>query len=121
MDENGVDFLKRSQYKKKATRSKRVKRVFLLGIAASCAVLSALVTLRIYAQIVGAPIIQVPISSVFLDSQDNVIGDRFEDQRRYWVSLDEMSPFIPQATISVEDQEFYEHNGFDYSRIASAL
>lgn len=116
-----MDFLKRSQYKKKATRSKRVKRVFLLGIAASCAVLSALVTLRIYAQIVGAPIIQVPISSVFLDSQDNVIGDRFEDQRRYWVSLDEMSPFIPQATISVEDQEFYEHNGFDYSRIASAL
>lgn len=113
--------MKRAQYKKKTTRNKRLKRVLLIGIAASCAFLSALVTLRIYAQIVGAPIIQVPISSVYLDNQGNVIGDRFNEQRRYWISLDEMSPFIPQATISVEDQEFYEHNGFDYSRIASAL
>lgn len=113
--------MKRAQYKKKTTRNKRLKRVLLIGIAASCAFLSAIVTLRIYAQIVGAPIIQVPISSVYLDNQGNVIGDRFNEQRRYWISLDEMSPFIPQATISVEDQEFYEHNGFDYSRIASAL
>jgi len=93
----------------------------LLSIAASCALLSAFITLRIYAQIVGAPMIQVPISSVFLDSQGNVIGDRFEEQRRYWISLEEMSPFIPQATVAVEDQEFYEHHGFDYSRIAGAI
>uniref|UniRef100_UPI00406D2D5F transglycosylase domain-containing protein n=1 Tax=Psychrobacillus sp. FSL H8-0483 TaxID=2921389 RepID=UPI00406D2D5F len=113
--------MRRAQYRKKTTRSKRMKRVFLLSIVASCAFFSAFVTLRIYAQIVGAPIIQVPISSVFLDNQGNVIGDRFEEQRRYWVSLDEISPFIPQATIAVEDQEFYEHHGFDYTRIASAL
>lgn len=111
----------RVQYRKKATRSKRMKRVFLLSIVASFALIGALVTLRVYAQIVGAPIIQVPISSVFLDDQGNVLGDRFEDQRRYWVSLEDMSPFIPQAIIAVEDQEFYEHHGFDYTRIASAL
>ena len=111
----------RVQYRKKATRSKRMKKVFLLSIVASFALIGALVTLRVYAQIVGAPIIQVPISSVFLDDQGNVIGDRFEDQRRYWVSLEDISPFVPQATIAVEDQEFYEHHGFDYTRIASAL
>lgn len=111
----------RIQYRKKANRTKRMRRFFLLCIAASCAVIGALVTLRVYAQIVGAPIIQVPISSVFLDNQGNVIGDRFNEQRRYWISLDEMSPFIAQATIAVEDQEFYEHHGFDYTRIASAL
>ncbi|XHY47113.1 transglycosylase domain-containing protein [Psychrobacillus sp. L3] len=98
-----------------------MKRFFLLSIAAICALSGAFVTLRIYAQIVGAPIIQVPISSVFLDNQGNVIGDRFEEQRRYWVSLDEMSPFLSQAAIAVEDKDFYKHHGFDYSRIASAL
>ena len=111
----------RMQHRKKVIRGKRWKRLMFLSIAASCALLSAFITLRIYAQIVGAPMIQVPISSVFLDSQGNVIGDRFEDQRRYWISLEEMSPFIPQATVAVEDQEFYEHHGFDYSRIAGAI
>ncbi|WP_313893307.1 PBP1A family penicillin-binding protein [Psychrobacillus sp.] len=113
--------MRRVQYRKKAVRTKRMKRFFLLTIAASCALLGAFITLRVYAQIVGAPIIQVPISSVFLDNQGNVIGDRFEDQRRYWVSLDKISPFVVDAVIAVEDQEFYEHHGFDYSRIASAL
>lgn len=111
----------RIQYRKKVIRTKRWKKLLLLSIAASCALFSALITLRIYAQIVGAPMIQVPISSVFLDSQGNVIGDRFKEQRRYWISLEEMSPFLPQATVAVEDQEFYEHHGFDYSRIASAI
>ena len=111
----------RIQYRKKVIRTKRWKRLLLLSIASICALFSAFITLRIYAQIVGAPMIQVPISSVFLDSQGNVIGDRFKEQRRYWISLDEMSPFLPQATVAVEDQEFYEHHGFDYSRIASAI
>ncbi|QFF97891.1 PBP1A family penicillin-binding protein [Psychrobacillus glaciei] len=113
--------MRRVQHRKKVKRSKRMKRFFLLSIAAICALSGAFVTLRIYAQIVGAPIIQVPISSVFLDNQGNVIGDRFEEQRRYWVSLDEMSPFLSQAAIAVEDKDFYKHHGFDFSRIASAL
>ncbi|MEK3978801.1 PBP1A family penicillin-binding protein [Psychrobacillus sp. FSL K6-2836] len=111
----------RIQHRKKVIRTKRWKRLLLFSIAACCAFISAFITLRIYAQIVGAPMIQVPISSVFLDSQGNVIGDRFKEQRRYWISLEEMSPFLPQATVAVEDQEFYEHHGFDYSRIASAI
>ncbi|MFF2753369.1 transglycosylase domain-containing protein [Psychrobacillus sp. NPDC058041] len=113
--------MRRVQHRKKVKRSKRMKSFFLLSIAAICAISGALVTLRIYAQIVGAPIIQVPISSVFLDNQGNVIGDRFEEQRRYWVALDEISPFLSQAAIAVEDKDFYKHHGFDYSRIASAI
>ena len=60
--------MRRAQYRKKASRSKRMKRIILLSVAAICAFFSAFITLRIYAQIVGAPIIQVPISSVFLDN-----------------------------------------------------
>lgn len=37
-----------------------------------------------------------------------------------WVSIEEISDYIIDAVISVEDKNFYEHNGFDYLRIASA-
>ena len=111
----------RAQYRKKTIRSKRMKKIRLLGVIASSAFIGALITLRIYAQIVGAPIIQVPVASAFLDDQGNSIGDRYVEQRRFWVSLDKMSPFLMDATVAVEDQDFYKHSGFDYSRIASAL
>ena len=38
-----------------------------------------------------------------------------------WVSLDDMNDNIINATISVEDKNFYKHWGFDYPRIAKAL
>lgn len=38
-----------------------------------------------------------------------------------WVSLDDMSKNVINATISVEDKNFYRHWGFDYPRIARAL
>ena len=38
-----------------------------------------------------------------------------------WVSLDEISPNLINATISVEDKNFYKHKGFDFLRIAKAM
>lgn len=38
-----------------------------------------------------------------------------------WISLDDMNDNIINATISVEDKNFYKHWGFDYPRIAKAL
>jgi len=38
-----------------------------------------------------------------------------------WVSLDEISEHLIQAVISVEDKNFYTHQGFDYLRIAKAM
>lgn len=38
-----------------------------------------------------------------------------------WVSLDEISPFLIDATISVEDKNFYKHHGFDFLRILKAF
>jgi len=80
-----------------------------------------LISLRIYAQILGPPSLAVSKATEFLDSNGHSIGDRFAEQRRYWVNLDEMSPFISKAILAVEDQKFYKHHGFDYKRIAAAL
>ena len=38
-----------------------------------------------------------------------------------WIDIEDVSPYIIDAIISVEDRKFYNHNGFDYFRIASAL
>jgi len=38
-----------------------------------------------------------------------------------WVSLDEISDDLIQATLSTEDRHFYKHMGFDYVRIVKAI
>lgn len=38
-----------------------------------------------------------------------------------WVGLNEISPILINATISMEDKKFYSHFGFDIPRIAKAL
>lgn len=38
-----------------------------------------------------------------------------------WISLDEISPYVIDATLSVEDKNFYKHQGFDFLRIIKAL
>ena len=38
-----------------------------------------------------------------------------------WVKLDNISSFLKKATISVEDKNFYKHQGFDYLRIVKAV
>ncbi len=38
-----------------------------------------------------------------------------------WVTINEISPNLINAVISIEDKNFYNHNGFDYIRIVKAL
>ena len=37
-----------------------------------------------------------------------------------WVSIDEISPYVIKATITIEDKNFYNHHGFDILRIMKA-
>ena len=38
-----------------------------------------------------------------------------------WVALEDVSPYFIDAVISIEDKNFYHHNGFDYLRIIKTL
>lgn len=38
-----------------------------------------------------------------------------------WVSLDNISNYLKDATIAIEDKNFYNHQGFDFLRILKAL
>ncbi|MEK4228304.1 transglycosylase domain-containing protein [Solibacillus sp. FSL H8-0538] len=113
--------MNRQQYIRKKRRQQWSRKMMLLCIGVVCAAAVTLLSLRIYAQVAGAPTLTVPKASIFLDSQDNQIGDHFTSERRYWAELDTISPYLVKATIAVEDKDFYEHSGFDYSRIAGAV
>lgn len=38
-----------------------------------------------------------------------------------WISIDEISDNVKNAIVSIEDKNFYNHNGFDYLRILHAI
>lgn len=38
-----------------------------------------------------------------------------------WVNLEDISPYLLDAVINVEDKNFYKHQGFDYLRIIKAM
>ncbi|WP_096550301.1 transglycosylase domain-containing protein [Ureibacillus thermosphaericus] len=111
----------RRSYQRHIRRKKKIRNIAFYLIAFLCAIVVSFVGLRIYAQVAGAPPLIITKASVFLDRNGNQIGDYFTAERRYWKELDEISPYLIEATIAVEDKDFYQHNGFDYSRIASAV
>jgi penicillin-binding protein 2D len=75
----------------------------------------------VYAKMLGAPALAVPQSTLFFANDGSLIGESNSGQKRYWVPLDEISPDLTAATISIEDKNFYDHHGFDYKRIAGAV
>nr|WP_263324119.1 transglycosylase domain-containing protein [Neobacillus sp. Marseille-Q6967] len=92
--------------------------VSLIGLACMLIVFLGILG---YAKILGAPPLAVPQSTLFFAQDGTLIGESNSGQKRYWVPLEEISPELVNATISVEDRNFYEHNGFDYKRIAGAI
>ncbi|MDD2469834.1 MAG: transglycosylase domain-containing protein [Bacilli bacterium] len=60
------------------------------------------------------------VNSVFLYDSDEELFFQGNGQKE-WISLNEMSPYVIQATISVEDKNFYHHVGFDYPRILKSV
>lgn len=75
----------------------------------------------LFAKIQGAPPVAVPQTTIFYADDGTKIGESDNGQTRYWVHLDDISPYVAQATIAVEDRKFYEHHGFDIKRIIGAV
>ncbi len=51
------------------------------------------------------------VSKIY-DINGNLITELFSEEKRNWVSYNEMPKCLIQALITKEDREFYEHNGF---------
>lgn len=60
-------------------------------------------------------------SSVFYDRNDKILFEISKDKNRVPVSLTEVSDKVKQATISIEDKNFYRHGGISQVGIIRAV
>ncbi len=60
-------------------------------------------------------------STKILDRNGEVLYDIFSNQRRTPVKLDEVPLYLRQATIAIEDKNFYKHQGFDPTGMVRAV
>ena len=99
---------------------KWIRAFFFFGLFAAAGLLLLLGIGLLSMKLLGKPEVAVPQSTLYFASDGQVIGENHAGEKRYWVSLDEVSPHLVEATLAVEDKKFFEHHGFDIKRIAGA-
>ena len=60
-------------------------------------------------------------NSVIVDPDGNKIADLSGDEKRKVITLEEMSEYLPNAYIAIEDERFRQHDGVDIKRTAGAI
>lgn len=61
------------------------------------------------------------ISTIIYDRNGETLYDIYKEQDRIPVELDQVSQYLKQATIAIEDKEFYKHQGFSLKGILRAF
>ncbi|HIS38424.1 MAG TPA: PBP1A family penicillin-binding protein [Candidatus Onthousia faecavium] len=98
---------------------KIVKKVLIIFLVFIGIFIVGNVIVYTYAKISPAIEIKNANSFMLFDSNNEVF---FQGSgSREWISLDDISPYLIEATINTEDKNFYNHIGFDYLRILKAL
>ena len=96
---------------------KILKKLIKFSIIGCTICFIAIYGLYIYARYTTKLIIQNPKQFTIYDQNGDIVKDLSET----WVELKDISPHVINATISIEDKNFYNHNGFDYLRILKSL
>ncbi|WP_035351534.1 transglycosylase domain-containing protein [Fictibacillus gelatini] len=103
---------------------KKGKRAFFakLALVAGGFMFASFLGLLLAARMMGPPPILVPQTTIIHANDGSVIGEvKPSGQNRYWVPLNKISPALVNATVAIEDKNFYSHHGFDFKRIAGAI
>jgi penicillin-binding protein 2D len=99
---------------------KYLRAILIISLIGMICMLILLLGILAYAKILGAPPLAVPQSTLYLSDNGTVMGESNNGQKRYWIPLKSISPDLINATVSIEDKNFFHHHGFDYKRIAGA-
>lgn len=60
-------------------------------------------------------------NSVIYDSEGNIMAELNGDENRKNITLSEMSPYLANAYVAIEDERFEDHNGVDLLRTGKAI
>lgn len=61
------------------------------------------------------------VSTQIFDRNGELLYEVFADENRTPINLEDLPPYVAQATISIEDKNFYNHFGLDFVGITRAL
>lgn len=98
-------------------KMKILKRFFKISEVLLGVFVLAHAALYVYCLITPKMDINKSQSYYLYDNESKLVFDDGDE----WVSLNNISPYLIEATINTEDQYFYYHVGFDYLRIAKAM
>src|SRR3990172_12334785 len=99
---------------KKSRSLARLAKLLFLGVIALF--IGSFVILPLFAFNLPSPdkiVRREGFSTKILDRNGEVLYDIFADQRRTAVPLGDIPVYVRQATIAIEDKNFYQHSGFD--------
>ncbi|MDY0404528.1 transglycosylase domain-containing protein [Virgibacillus sp. 179-BFC.A HS] len=104
-------------YLQSSHRQKIIARIIVYPIFAILLCLTAVFTVAFLS---GAPDLTMHKQTTYYSADGKKITHERHSQRK-WVPLQNMSAYLIDATIAIEDKRFFEHKGFDVKRIMSAI
>ncbi len=98
---------------------KQLKNIFKIGIFLFISIIVVIIGIYVYSYFMPAMTLNSANSYYLYDNKDNLVYQG--TNKSEWVSLSEIDPEFLKYIVSVEDQHFYHHLGFDIARIAKTL
>ncbi len=97
---------------------KWLKRFWIILVILSTTISILYIGIYTYAWILPKLPIGSANSFYFYDKDETAFTANTNEE---WVFLEDISPYLINATISIEDKHFFTHNGFDFARILKSF
>ena len=63
---------------------------------------------------------QFPVSTKLFDRNGKLIYEIYTEEKRTPIKLEDIPDYAEQATIAIEDKDFYKHSGFSLTGVVRA-
>ncbi len=122
-------YARRRRKRKRVQRKQHRRRAFVLALTAMVALLfvvggaavTGVATFGSSCDLNALRPVSIGQNSFIYAANNSILGSIPAERNRQPVPLDRISPWMPKATVAIEDRRFYEHGGIDVEGIARAL
>lgn len=111
--------------KKKKSKIRKAIKIIILILLLAIVIVAGIAVGKVYEIFKSAKLDMEQIAikyenSIVKDRDGNTIAELTGDENRKVITISEMSEYLPKAFVAIEDERFYDHEGVDIKRTASA-
>jgi penicillin-binding protein 1A len=122
-------YARRRRKRKRVERKQHRRRAVVLAVTAVVALLfvvggaavTGVATFGSSCDLNALQPVSIGQNSFIYAANNSILGAIPAERNRQPVPLERISPWMPKATVAIEDRRFYEHGGIDVEGIARAL